>query len=141
MTKYIIEPEVAGKLGDGAILDHRTKPPVIEKLHYDFDDWLGDDILAGFQCFICTESLAQAIKENNLSGYKFEECKITKSQLFNDLNEDGLDLPTFFWFRVIGNENEDFFIVPNMTLVISERALNTLKQFNVNHCVIKDYHK
>jgi hypothetical protein len=139
MNKYIIEPEVAGQLGDSTILNHQTKPPIIEKLHYEFDDWLGDDFLAGFQCFICTEQLAQAIKKDNLSGYTFEECKITKSQLFDDLNEDGLDLPVFFWFRVIGSDNDDFFIVPNFTLVVSKRALNVLKEFNINHCDVKEY--
>ncbi|HZX58111.1 MAG TPA: hypothetical protein VFE54_05280 [Mucilaginibacter sp.] len=139
MGKYIIEPEVAGQLGTSTILNHQTKPPIIEKLHYEFDDWLGDDFLAGFQCFICTERLAQSIKENNLTGYKLDECEVTKSLLFNDLNENGLDLPTFFWFKVIGDENQDFFIVPNATLVISERALNIFKQFNVNHCDIREY--
>lgn len=139
MNKYIIEPEVAGQLGDSTILNHQTKPPVIEKLHYEFDDWLGDDFLAGFQCFICTERLAQFIKENNLTGYEFEECKVSKSQVFNDLNENGLDLPIFLWFKVVGDENEDFFMITNGTLVISEQALNTLKQFNINNCDLKEY--
>ena len=139
MKKYIIEPEVAGQIGDLAVLNHRTKPPVVEELHYEFDDWLGDDFLAGFQCFICTERLTQAIAENNLNGYEIRECKITKSQIFDDLNEHGLDLPKFFWFKITGSENDDFFIVPNFTLVISERALNTLKRFNINHCDINVY--
>jgi hypothetical protein len=139
MEKYIVGPEVAGQLGDNTVLNHQTKPPIIEKLHYEFDDWLGDDFLAGFRCFICTERLTKAIKESNLSGYKFETCQVSKSELFNDLNEDGLNLPDFFWFIITGDENDDFFIVPNFTLVISERALNILRQFNINYCDITLY--
>ncbi|WP_183575288.1 hypothetical protein HDF18_15190 [Mucilaginibacter sp. X5P1] len=139
MRRYLIGPEVAGQLGNDTILNYSTKPPIIEKLHYRFDDWLGDDFLEGFQCFICTERLANYLNENKLTGYKLEDCKISKSELFDDLNEDGLDLPIFYWFKVIGNENEDFFIIPNSRLIISERALNILKMFNINHCDIKEY--
>jgi hypothetical protein len=82
INKYIIEPEVSGQLGENTILNYLTKPPIIEKLHYKFDDWLGDDFLAGFQCFICTERLANGINENDLTGYELEDCEITKSELF-----------------------------------------------------------
>lgn len=141
MKKYLIEPEVAGQLGNDTILNHSTKPPIIEKLNYEFDDWLGDDFLAGFQCFICTEKLARSIKDNNLTGYKLEDCKTTKSQLFYDLNENDLELPTFYWFKIIGGENADFFIIPNSMLVISELAMNVLKKFNINHCDIREYNE
>ncbi len=137
MNKFILEPEVAGQLGDSTILSYETKPPIIEKLHYEFDDWLGDDFLAGFQCFICTDDLAQALNKNKLSGYNLDDCKVSKSQLFYDLNEEGLDLPQFVWFRVTGNSNDDFCIMPNFTLVVSEQALNIFKQFRINHCEIK----
>jgi hypothetical protein len=140
MKRYIIEPEVAGQLGDSAVLNYQTKPPIIERLHYEFDDWLGDDFLAGFQCFICTERLTESLKRADLTGYEFAECKVTKSQLFDDLNENGLDLPVFFWFRVLGCESDDFFIAANSTLVISERALSILRQFNIDHCDIEEYH-
>jgi hypothetical protein len=45
MKKYIIEPEVAGQLGNDTILNYSTKPPIIEKLNYEFEDWLGDDFI------------------------------------------------------------------------------------------------
>ena len=139
MNRYIISPEVAGQLGDNTVLNHQTKPPIVEKLHYAFDDWLGDDIIESFPCFICTERLALAMKQNNLSGYYIDVCEISKSQLFNDLNEDGLDLPVFHWFKVIGTEQEDFFLIPNSRLIISQKALDILRQFNINHCDIKEY--
>ncbi|MDB4923520.1 hypothetical protein [Mucilaginibacter sp.] len=141
MKKYIIEPEVAGQLGDDTVLNYSTKPPIIEKLNYEFDDWLGDDFIEGFQCFICSERLAEYIKKQNLTGYTFDDCKITKSQFFNDLHEDGLILPLFYWFKIIGNENDDFFIVPNSMLVVSQHALETLQAFNMDRCQIQEYEK
>jgi len=138
MKKYIIEPEVSGQI-IGSHLNHETKPPLIEKLNYQFDDWLGDDIIAGFRCFICTDGLAKSIKKNSLSGYEFDQCTITKSELFHDLNENGKDLPTFFWLKINGTSDDDFFITSNFTLVISERALEILRQFNIDHCTVEIY--
>lgn len=139
MKKYFIEPEVAGQIGDDTVLNYSTKPPIIEKLNYEFDDWLGDDFIEGFQCFICSERLAESFKKQNLTGYTLAECKVTKSQLFNDLHEDGLILPPFYWFKLIGNENDDFFIVPNSMLAVSQRALETLQAFNIDRCQIHEY--
>jgi hypothetical protein len=141
MKKYIIEPEVAGQLGKDTILNHSTKPPIIEKLNYEFEDWLGDDFIEGFQCFICSEKLAEYIKKQNLTGYIFDECKVTKSQFFNDLHEDELELPRFLWFKIVGNETDDFFIVPNSMLVVSKKALDTLQAFNIDRCRIQEYEK
>ena len=138
MKKYIIEPEVSGQI-TGSQLNHETKPPVIEKLNYQFDDWLGDDIVEGFRCFICTERLAESIKKHNLSGYEFDQCTITKSELFHDLNENGKDLPTFIWLKIKGTPEDDFFIASNFTLVISERTLEVLRQFNLDNCIVEAY--
>src|ERR1700760_2781981 len=136
MNTYKIEPEVSGQI-IGSLLNHTTKPPVIEKLNYQFDDWLGDDLIEGFRCFICTGRLTEAIKKSNLSGYTFDECTITKSELFHDLNENGKDLPAFFWLKVIGTPADDFFLTSNFSLGISERALNILKEFNLNRATIE----
>jgi len=140
LKQYLLEPEVAGQLGENSVLDYSRQPPIIKTLHYQFDDWLGDDILETFQCFICSESLTQVLKKQGLTGFVIKDCEIGKSQLFFDLNIDDLQLPKFYWFDVIGNKVDDFYLLPNFMLVVSERALNVLKQFNINHCDIKEYY-
>jgi hypothetical protein len=137
--KYLIKPEVAGQLGKHTIIDTTKYPPIVDKLHYEFDDWLGDDILQCFPCFISSEPLSNFLKDQKLTGFTFENCEISKSQLFADLNENGLNLPGFYWLRVIGNEDNDFFLLPNARLIVSEKALNALRQFNINYCDIEEY--
>lgn len=39
---FYLEPEVSGGLGDDAIMDTGVHPPVVTRLHYEFDGWLGD---------------------------------------------------------------------------------------------------
>jgi len=139
MKKYIIEPEVAGQLGNKTVLNYSTQPPTIEKLNYEFDDWLGDDFLEGFQCFICTQRLAEEIQLMKLTGFNLDNCEVTRSQEFEDLNDNEVILPIFYWIKIFGDENDDFFITSNGTLVVSDRALKTIKKFNLNYCDVKDY--
>ena len=43
---YILEPEVAGGFGENVVYDPATRH--VEHLHYQFDGWLGDDLLDRF---------------------------------------------------------------------------------------------
>lgn len=45
MKFYSLEPEVAGSLGPGTVMDTAVHPPRVHKLHYESDGWSGDDIL------------------------------------------------------------------------------------------------
>lgn len=47
MFRYI-EPEVAGGLGEETQMDSTVHPPLVKKLHLEFEGWLGDDILETF---------------------------------------------------------------------------------------------
>lgn len=46
MKYFYIEPEVAGGLGRNTVMNRAVHPPVVSKLHYHFDGWLGDVLLA-----------------------------------------------------------------------------------------------
>jgi len=48
MFKYI-EPEVACGLGEKTQMDSSVHPPIVSKLHFVFEDWLGDDIIKPFR--------------------------------------------------------------------------------------------
>ena len=54
---YVLEPEVAGDLGAGSILDYSTQPPTVLKLQYEFNVWLGDDLLTTPPCFLIVFSM------------------------------------------------------------------------------------
>ena len=133
----IIEPEVAGGLGEGTILDNNIHPPVVEKLNYEFVGWMGDDIIESFPCFIITERLKNKISEEKLSGVTFDEALITKSpEFFSRYNEE---LPKFYWAKINGVFGLDDFAIGNdLRLTISEKAYETLKLFNVSHATFDE---
>ena len=138
MYRYL-EPEVSGGLGKKTQLDSSTHPPIVTKLHYVFDGWLGDDILETFPCFIITESLKNKIESEGLTGITFDSVLISKSETFVALYPNR-QLPLFFWAKIIGEFKEaDFFIGNDNRLIVSDSAYNILKAFNIENGLFEDF--
>ncbi|QQQ27178.1 hypothetical protein [Chryseobacterium indoltheticum] len=134
----LIEPEVAGSLGKETELDSSVFPPHVKKLHYEFDGWLGDDILESFPCYIVTESLKEALENNKCTGISFHEVIISKSETFLEFYPDR-ELPEFYWAKISGEVyKDDFFITEENMLAISERAYIVLQKHNINNADIED---
>lgn len=138
MKFYRLEPEVAGGLGPDTVMDRSIAPPRVERLHYEFDGWSGDQLLESFPCFIVTESLAKEIGHMSPTGVELANVKITKSSQFEELYP-GKSLPEFRWLKIFGTPGrDDFGISGDYRLVVSERILNLLKRFGLSHCDIAD---
>lgn len=136
MKFYRLEPEVAGGIGPDTMMDRSVSPPRVERLHYVFDGWLGDELLTSFPCFIVTERLANEIEGMKTSGVRFADVKITQSLQFEELHP-GKTLPEFKWLQVFGTPgHDDFGISRDRRLIVSERVLNTLKLYDLSHCDI-----
>jgi len=133
--RYELEPEVAGGLGANTVADSSFHPPLVEKLHYEFSGWLGDDLLESFPCYIVTTALASKIQNTNLTGIVLETVEISKSEVFLQLYPS-IILPSFKWLKIIGSEKEDFTINENGILSISNKAFSVLKQTSLNNCDI-----
>ncbi|OQW91958.1 MAG: hypothetical protein BWK78_03085 [Thiotrichaceae bacterium IS1] len=139
MLYYYLEPEVAGELGGKSEMDASVHPPKVTRLYYQFDGWLGDDLLESFPCFIVSKPLKESLEKANFVGYSFDCVKITKSKQFKGLYPNK-KLPDFFWMKIVGEVGkDDFGIAKNHKLVVSERALNLLRNFNINHCEVAIY--
>ena len=139
MTYFILEPEVAGTLGPATTGDLRARPPQIEKLNYEFDVWLGDPLLEALCTFIVTDALKEALIEARASGVAFGDVEVTKSGIFLDMNGDR-PLPAFSWLQITGRAGkDDFGLSSSRRLVVSERMMNLLKAFGLNHCEVSEY--
>lgn len=137
MYKFI-EPEVAGGLGDETQIDNSVSPPLVKNLHYEFDGWLGDDILESFPCYIVTEVLRKGIESERLTGITFDEVYISKSENFTEIYPDK-QLPIFFWAKINGEQNkDDFFITNKNILAISDKAYLLFKNYNIDNADIED---
>jgi hypothetical protein len=142
MMKYFyIQPEVAGGLGENTVMDRSVHPPIVSKLHYEFDGWGGDVLLRSFPCLIVTEDAKKKLQSVGLTGMRFDKVEVTISELFQELFPDR-QLPKFVWLKVDGRPGQnDFGFVQNARLVISERALEVLKGLGISNALVTPYEK
>jgi len=136
---YYIEPEVSGGIGRNSIIDTSFHPPIVKKLNFEFEGWLGDELIESSPCFIVSENLKNKINQGKLTGFKFDNVEITKTENFNELHANKI-LPKFYWLQVIGKAGQhDFGIANDFRLVISTSALSIIKQTKIEHADIEEY--
>ncbi len=139
MKYFCIEPEVAGGLGENTVMDRNVHPPIVSKLHYEFDGWGGDALLTTFPCYIVTEATKKRLQSVGLTGIRFDTVEITTSGFFQD-RYPNQQLPKFVWLQVVGKPaHDDFGFVQNARLVISERALKVLRGLGVSNALVEPY--
>ncbi|MER8982008.1 MULTISPECIES: hypothetical protein [unclassified Mesorhizobium] len=136
---YYLEPEVSGGFGDNIILDASVHPPLVTRLHYEFDGWLGDRMVASFPCYLVTEDVAEKILKSEFSGVTFDKVEVTTSELFEEMQPDQ-KLPPFVWLKVNGDAGrDDFGMAKDLRLVVSERVLDALKPLGISNALIEPF--
>jgi hypothetical protein len=136
MTYFVVEPDVAISLGDDTILDASTHPPRVEHLHVVMEGWFSDGLLEVFPCFVFRAELSEAVAAARLTGVEFSPLKMTESAEFQEQFPDTA-LPQFVWGKIIGEPNQsDFFLSSDHRLVVSGRALEVLKSFDLSKAQI-----
>ncbi|ANT51227.1 hypothetical protein MEA186_05461 [Mesorhizobium amorphae CCNWGS0123] len=128
MRYYEVKPLVAGELSEGTVMDTSVHPPIVSKLHYQFDAWLGDVLVTSFPCFLVTEEAKRGLLAIGISGATFADAEVTISEDFYLVQPD-VELPPFVWLKVDGRAgHDDFGINQNLNLVMSERAFDVLDE-------------
>jgi hypothetical protein len=136
MKYYIIEPEVAGGFGRNTVMDSKTHPPIVQRLHYELHGWLGDELLETFPCYIVTQRLRKSIEDTGMTGAEFAAAEITVSEQFKEIYPNRI-IPDFEWLRVIGRAGtDDFGTAQDNRLVVSERVLSLA---GLKHCDIAEF--
>lgn len=140
MKFYYIEPEVAGGWGKNTVFDRTPgRPTVVHKLHYQFDGWLGDELLESTPCFIVSDRVAQEIKRAHLAGVRFDQVEVTVSEQFRELHPNR-QLPKFVWLRVEGTAGQDDFgTAPDGRLIASEQAIGLLRELGISHALVTEF--
>ncbi|MRX72842.1 hypothetical protein GJU40_11865 [Bacillus lacus] len=152
MILYFLEPEVSG--GHGQYTIYRTEEEVategisdkVKYLHYEFEGWLGDDLLESTPAFIVSSKLRTELENSKFIDYKLEECLVTKSDEFIKMHPDK-EIPNFIRFIPLGKieiEEENFknwsghhfCLSPKGELVVTQEALDFLYSFSIDNCFI-----
>lgn len=146
MKYFFIMPEVAGAMGDRSIVDRKVHPPLVQKLHYEFEGWMGDVLLDTFPCVVATKEAADALASAAVTGIDYAKVEVSTSELFRHLHPN-LHLPPFVWLQIKGKAGKDDFgdyydtrgERPWTRHVISGRALDIIRSFGLNHAKIEPF--
>ena len=137
---YKLEPEVSGELGENTELDASTHPPIVSKLHYAMDFWLGDDLLETFPCFLATDKLRTVLDSINVTGVAFDDVEVTFGEDFHERYPGG-PLPRLHWMKPIGVPcKDDFGLIHPAYLIGSARVWEAMQEgANLTHCLAEPH--
>ena len=135
LNYVIVKPEVIVGMGENTTGSDIHNQNGIDSLHINLEDWLGDDLVEVFPCFLVTQSLFEELTKQQFSGFEIDYVEVTKDDYFENNYQLEKPLPTFYWLIINGKKGkDDFFIDENLNLNISLRVLNLLKRnFSINY--------
>lgn len=135
-----IEAEVAGGLGPGIDYVRKRDPRLVGPLHYEFQGWLGDDIVTTSGFWLVTGELADALRASSLTGFELDEVVVTKEAQF-DMFPSPRPFPEH-WERLIPvgdrETDDDFVLEDRVDLLVSDAALAELQRFHVAEADVSD---
>lgn len=146
MKFFQISPYTIGSLGDDTEHEGWTDRPLkISKLQIELDLWPVDDLVeASIDGYAGTYRLAEAIKNNGLTGVEYDHVDVQEGDQFWIYKNDhpGEAVPELLWFKFTGKAAvDDFGLLQgpgSFPLVVSERALVLLKSFSLTKCRVKE---
>ncbi|WP_409343988.1 hypothetical protein [Paenibacillus sp. MBLB4367] len=149
MRLFILKPEVAGGFGDDSVIIRENGIiKEITHLHYEFEGWLGDDLLKG-PGIIVTRALADAMVNSDLNGYNLKDVQVSSTDMFKEMYP-GRELPEFRWLvplgeidvdtvnrtKIVGWSGHDICLIKKVRFAVSEKALELFKKFKIEQCEI-----
>ncbi|MGO4186810.1 hypothetical protein [Pseudarthrobacter sp. TAF60_1] len=130
MHFYIVRPEVAGGIGDNTVMDYSGDRVGVSHLHYEFESWLGDELITGHPAFAATTVLADKFKQAGLTGFHTRDMDVTRTEDFEEFYP-GREIPPFTELVIDGKVGLDDFAINNDSdLVLSQKALDILNTTN-----------
>lgn len=127
MRYYNIKPQVVGHLGDGCEVEHAEGRITVRRLHYVFDIWPDDELIATVPCYLVTPKLADLLESAKMSGYGRQRATLTASDFVQEVYPLRTP-PVYQWLTINGVPgHDDFGLSEQVNLVISERARSVLE--------------
>lgn len=126
----VIQPEVIVGLGEKTVFLEKEQPfKTVLKLHVQLEDWLGDDIMECYPCYLVTENVEKSLREQNFTGYEIDDVEISKSEYFADNYNLVKELPKFYWLKINGKVGEnDLYLGDGKNLYASELLIKFLSE-------------
>lgn len=138
MTHYKLRPAAPGELGDNVVMDPSVHPPRIDHAHLEIDSWFGDELIESYPCLFISDDLAKTLESSRLGHYELRSVEVSLSEDLPD--EERASVPHLHWLVLTGQAGQDDIGATSTgRMVVSDQALEILRQHNIDHCDVIEY--
>lgn len=130
---YVLEPLVAGQLGDGTLLDASTHPPVVSRVQYVLDAPTGEDMIESFPVFLVSEALGSALRAAGFDGFSLDDVETVPSGEYTAVHGQGPH-KEYRWLRVEASKSADCWLDENYRLCVSDRMYAVISRYEIGRC-------
>jgi hypothetical protein len=133
---YVIEPLVAGELGDGTDLDPSTHPPRVSSVEYVLDAPVEEDLIESFPVFLVSEELERRIQEAGLRGISLEDARVVPSPEYIEIYGDAPH-KQYRWMKLDQAEDPDAWLGEDLRLNVTDRMMEMLQSLNISNADVE----
>lgn len=127
MQYFVIVPQGYGQLGEGTVVDKHSGE--VSKVEVMLEHVPEDELTAvAGRIYLASNALAKALAKDYAVCFDFEKASVYGAP---QMKEKLKKLPEFVWLKIRGIGLENDFGLFNNRLVVSETALEFLRQFKV----------
>jgi hypothetical protein len=132
MDRFIVEPLVAGQLGDGTVMDTSTHPPVVSALEYELDGPTDEDVIESFPVFLVSEEMADRLLRADLRGFDLADASVVPSRAYLEMYGD-VPHKHYRWLRPSPDPSPDSWVDEKYRLNVSPRMMRIMEQGNIRN--------
>ncbi|GEM_PF-1892215 len=137
---YYLHIWTGGEIDSNSIIaDRSTHPYILTKVGLEIDEWPADDLFAAWPEYFASERLCAKLAYWGYTGLTFDRVeKITIGKNF-EANYPKIELLSYYWLKVKGIAGQDDFgLWKRLYLIVSEKALDFLRDNHVIHAEAKE---
>lgn len=136
---YVLDPLVAGELGEGTELDTSMHPPNVQRLEYVIDEPYEDDLIQSFPVYLVSERLARRLIDEALNGFVIDDATVLRSDAYGERfgGEDGSP-KDYKWLRLVPHDAPDCQLNSELMLLVSDRMMAILREGSLRDCIVEE---
>ena len=134
---FRLDPQVAGELGGGTVLDSSTHPPKVTQVDFILDQPDADELIQSFPVFLVSEHLGARLQAASLTGFTLTGASVRPSE--NYLAAYG-NTPhrRYKWMQVTGVAGQaDCWLGETLQLCVSDPMMVSLRTARLTGCVVE----
>lgn len=134
---YCLDPQVAGELGDGTVLDSSTHPPQVSKVDYVLDQSDADELIQSFPVYLVSTNLAPRLQDAGLTGFELSGATVRPSDNYLAIYGN-VPPPEYLWLQVTGTAGEaDCWLDESAQLCVSDRMMTVIEAAGLSDCLVE----